>query len=198
MKQFAQNLGFYCQVVETDIQTLKNLSNCQVILHIPGKNHFVLLDYIDSKYVWIINLSDSKFFYRTDIDFFGMDWTEGTALLVSNQPISLQQEIAEIPDAQLQNIIGGYEGYECIYPIQSFRFKICLYNEEENKCEKYFQIYLPCWGCWYAGTGSCSYDYLVRMVQSECEKIPIQPHYCDITNEWEADYMLACYCNDEF
>jgi len=195
MKQFAENLGFYCQVIKTDIQALRNLKDCQVILHIPGKNHFILLDYIDEKYVWIINLTDLKFYYRTDINFFGMDWTEGTALLISEQPVSLQQDAAEIPDAQQQNIIGGYEGFQCIYPIQSFGYVVCMYNMELNECYGYYQIYLPCWGCWY-GTGSCSYDYLVRMVQSECLYNPIKPYYCDITYVWEADYMLACYCNN--
>ena len=86
IKQFAQGLGLYCRAVKTDIQTLKSLSGCQVILHIPGKKHFVVLGAIDDKYVWTVDLSGNKFYYRTDIDFFGMDWTDGTALLISNQP----------------------------------------------------------------------------------------------------------------
>ena len=197
MKQFVENNGFYCEAIKTDIQTLKTIKDCQVILHIPGKNHFVLLDYIDSQYVWIINLSDLKFYYRTDISFFGMDWTEGTALLVSNQPISLQQDTADISDAQLQNIIGGYEGYQCIYQIQSWAFIYCHYSEALDLCYDYYEVFLPCWGCWYAEDGSCSYDYLLRMVKAKC-KTTIGQYSCDINDEWEFDYMLACYCNSGF
>lgn len=193
MMQFAQNLGFYCQAVKTDIQTLKNLTDCQVILHVPGKNHFVLLDHIDSKYVWIINLSDPKFYYRTDINFFGMDWTEGTALLVSNQPISLQQDVVEIPEAQLHNVIGGYEGYQCTYQIQNFTYIYCLYDYEEESCYDYYEIFLPCWGCWFAESGSCSYDYFIRLLIGTCIISQIHPKSCEIS-EWEFDYMLACYC----
>jgi hypothetical protein len=194
MKKYAENLGFYCKAIKTDIQSLKNFTDCQVILHIPGKNHFVLIDHIDSKYVWIVNLSDSKFFYRTDINFFGMDWTEGTALLVSKQPVLLQQDTAEISDALQQNIIGGYEGYQCTYEIQSFGVVFCKYDVGLNLCYDYYKLYLPCRGCWYAETGSCSYDYLIRKLQSLCINSPIHQYACTVDYEWEADCMLACYC----
>ena len=107
MKRFVQQMGLYCRAVKIDIQTLKSLNNCEVILHIPGKKHFVVLEAIDDKYVWSIDLASNKFYYRTDINFFGMDWTEGTALLVSNQPIQLQDGISDIDDSQLADIIGA-------------------------------------------------------------------------------------------
>jgi len=84
MKQFAQGLGLYGRAVKTDIPTLKSLYGCQAILHFPGKNHFVVLDHADNQYVWIIDLANNRFYYRTDLNFFGMDWTEGTALLHTN------------------------------------------------------------------------------------------------------------------
>jgi len=88
MKQFAQQLGLYCRAVTTDIDTLRGLDNCQVILHIPGKKHFVVLESIDNNFVRIIDLTKDKFYYRTDINFFGMDWPDGVALLISDEPIA--------------------------------------------------------------------------------------------------------------
>ena len=76
MKYFLQGFGFYCRAVKTNINTLKNLKGCKAILHFPGKKHFVVVDRIDDKYVWIIDFSSAKFYDRTDISFFDMDWTE--------------------------------------------------------------------------------------------------------------------------
>ncbi len=90
MKQFAEDLGLYCRAVKTDIQTLKSLTGCEVILHIPGKKHFVVLESVDDENVRIIDLAKNTFYYRTDLAYFDMDWTEGTALLISNQYIAGQ------------------------------------------------------------------------------------------------------------
>ncbi|MGB2861966.1 MAG: cysteine peptidase family C39 domain-containing protein, partial [Sedimentisphaerales bacterium] len=79
MKDFVQRSGLYCRAVRTDVQTLKGLSGCQVILHFPKKNHFVALEGIDDEYAWSVDLSKDKFYYRTDLNFLDMDWAEGTA-----------------------------------------------------------------------------------------------------------------------
>ncbi len=78
MKQFVERTGLYCRAVKLDINALQKLDGCEVILHIPGKNHFVVLGDIDDRRVSSIDLSSNKFYYRTDVAFFGMDWTEGT------------------------------------------------------------------------------------------------------------------------
>ena len=117
MKEYVQGLGLYCRAIKTDIQTLKSLSGCEIILHIPRKNHFVVLEGIDAEYVWSIDLASNKFYYCTDVNFFGMNWAKGTALLVSNQPIQLQGNFIEIDDGQLRNVIGG-QGYDCTELIQ--------------------------------------------------------------------------------
>jgi len=105
MKQFAESRGLYCRAVKTDIKTLKGLYGCQVILHIPGKNHFVVLAGIDSEYVWSIDLANDNFFYRTDVNFFGMDWTEDTALLVSNHPIQGKNRTSKYCTCNLPDFI---------------------------------------------------------------------------------------------
>ncbi|MHC4626687.1 MAG: cysteine peptidase family C39 domain-containing protein, partial [Planctomycetota bacterium] len=47
MKEFAQRQGLHCRVVKTDLETLRRLDDCEAILHMPKKNHFVTLGDID-------------------------------------------------------------------------------------------------------------------------------------------------------
>jgi len=187
MKQFAESRGLYCRAVKTDIKTLKGLNGCQVILHIPGKNHFVVLAGIDSDYVWCIDLANDKFFYRTEIDFFGMDWTEGTALLVSNRPI--QDNFTEIGEDQLQSIIGS-AGYSCTRLIQTYNVIFC--SQVGGECGGMYQEYLTRYGCEVAPSGSCTGSRMIRYEESPCIEDPDNPYACTITGEWTCYYMKAC------
>jgi hypothetical protein len=187
MKQFTESRGFYCRAVKTDIKTLKGLNGCQVILHIPDKNHFVVLAGIDREYVWCIDLANDKFFYRTDVDFFGMDWTEGTALLVSNRPI--QGNFTEIGGDQLQSIIGS-AGYSCTRIIQTYNVIFC--SQVGGLCGDYYQEYLTRYGCEAAPSGSCTGSKMLRYKESPCIVDPYDPLACTVTGEWTCYYMKAC------
>ncbi len=190
MKKYAENEGFYCKAVKTDIQTLKNLSACKAILHIPGKNHFVLLDNIDQKYVWIIDLSKDKFYYRADINFFGMDWTEGTALLISNQPISLPAETTEITDDQLISYVGG-SGYLCNIKLQDHLIRYCEMVGVD--CFGIYQMIFTRWGCGVAESGSCSETVFMKKVTWPCIDDLYYPYMCDLLiSGLHIYYMLAC------
>ena len=189
MKQFAQGLGLYCRAVKTDIQTLKSLDGCQAILHIPGKKHFVVLEGIDNQYVRSIDLANDKFYYRTDVGFFGMDWTEGTALLISNQPIQIQGNFTEIDDTQLHNIIGG-SGYSCTRLLQEYNVIYCGYMG--GLCGDYCEVYLTRYGCKAAESGSCSSSRMLRYAESPCILDPYDLEGCTVTGEWTTYYMWAC------
>ena len=189
MKRFSQGQGLYCRAVKTDIQTLKTLEGCEIILHIPGKKHFVVLDIIDAEYVWTIDLASDKFYYRTDIDFFGMDWTKGTALLISDQPIHLQGDYTEIDDNQLCGIIGA-SGYTCTRLLQTF-YTVNCYKIGEM-CEGIYEVHFLRWGCEAAESGSCSGSYKIRYRESPCIDDPYRPGRCSITYEWTFYYMRAC------
>ena len=73
-----------------------------------------------------------------------MDWTEGTALLISDQPIKIQGSSVEIADSQLHKIIGG-NGWQCIDPIQEEDISYC--DEVGQWCGGYFEYYPERWGC---------------------------------------------------
>ncbi|MFC1793534.1 cysteine peptidase family C39 domain-containing protein [Planctomycetota bacterium] len=182
MKDLALSLGLYCRAVRTDIQTLRNLSGCQVILHIPKKNHFVVLGDIDSEYVWSIDLTKDKFCYRTDINFFGMDWTEGIALLVSDRPI--MYGFNDIEDGGLRAITGG-AGYTCTNLLQDYDVSYCTYD-----CDGYYAYYPTRYGCESAESGYCMSSRLLRC--AECACILDYNMNCTINGDWSLHYMRAC------
>jgi hypothetical protein len=190
MKGFLQSLGLYCRAGKTDIQTLKSLDkSCEVVLHIPGENHFVVLAGIDNQNVWCIDLANNRFFYRTDLTFFDMDWTEGTALLVSNQPAQIQGNFTEIHDSQLHNTIGA-SGYTCTRLLQEYGVIFCSYAGGE--CGGYYEEYYERWGCKADTSGSCTNSIMLRMRDSPCINNAYYPDMCSITGEWTYYYMRAC------
>jgi hypothetical protein len=187
MKQFAQGMGLYCRAVKTDIQTLKSLNGCEVILHIPGKKHFVALEAIDDKYVWTIDLASNKFYYHTDINFFPMDWTEGTALLISTNAI--KGKFTEIDESELGNITGA-SGYQCNVRRQTDNVISCTYVG--GQCEGEYKAFYERWGCGVAESGSCSQSKMIRYEKTPCIEDPDFPFACTVTGEWTVYYMQAC------
>jgi len=192
MKEFAESLGLYCRAVTTDIQTLKSLDGCKVILHIPWKNHFVVLGGIDNECVRTIDLASNQFYYRTDLGFFGMDWTEGTAFIISNQPIQLEGNFTEIDDVQLDGIIGSDSmGYKCTLVLQEYNVIFCS-EPAQGACNGVYQEYYTRYGCKAAQAGNCKNNFLIRCATSPCINDPYDPYACTITGEWTTYYMLAC------
>jgi hypothetical protein len=184
MKKFVQRQGLYCRAVKLDINSLSKLRGCEAILHLPERNHFVVLGEIDDRYVGSIDLASNRFYYRTDISFFGMNWTDGVALLISNRPINIEGGVTEISNTQLRNITGG-NGWQCIELLQEFDVEFCGYG-----CSGSFEYYPERWGCDYVGTGYCAHSAYTRMEESPC----IKDRYggCTITGEWTDYYTWAC------
>jgi len=186
MKYFLQGFGFYCRAVKTDIDTLKKLNGCKAILHFPGKNHFVVMDHVNDRYVWTIDLSSAKFYDRTDIGFFDMDWSEGTALLVSKQPI--QGDFNEIGSDRLTGIIGS--GYSCTKLLQNYNVIFC--SQVAGLCGgKYYEYYTR-YGCETAPSGSCSNTRMLKYASTPCINDPEIIDACTVTGEWTCYYMMAC------
>jgi len=181
---FARWCGLYCRAVQTDVQTLKGLSDCQVILHFPGKNHFVVLEGIDNQYAWFVDLSKDRFYYRTDLNFFDMDWSEGSALLISDRPIRLDSNSVEISDNQLRDITGG-SGYTCKRLLQEYDYVLC-----SEFCLGYFQYFYERLGCEAAESGSCTSEMKLRVALCAC--IYNAYFVCNVDGNWVFHYMRAC------
>lgn len=182
MKQLVQNLGLYCRTIQTDLTTLQNLGPVKAILHMPAKNHFVVLDSADDRRVQIVDLSDSKFCYSDNADAFEKQCSQGLALLVSATPIPGSYRSVE--DAMLSTVVGG-SGWSCTKVLQTDHWYYC-----EEPCDGYFTYYWRRYGCEAAQSGTCSNRMLVRFQDSACIFDPIS--YCTVDGEWYYCYMPAC------
>jgi hypothetical protein len=118
-----------------------------------------------------------------------MDWTEGTALLISDRPIQIEGKYTEIDNAQLQSIIGGL-GYTCTRLLQEYNVVFCEYVA--GVCGNYYEEYYERWGCKADASGSCTNSVMLRMRDSPCINDPYYPDHCTITGEWTYYYMRAC------
>ncbi|MBN1456918.1 MAG: hypothetical protein JW912_03605, partial [Sedimentisphaerales bacterium] len=120
MRQLARDLQCNGAAINTDLQTLKNTQGVQIILYLPGSKHYVVLDHIDSEYVWLVDLNNDKFYYSVLIDDFEYLWGSKIALLISDDPLGLEEGTTEISDNDLRNITGstGETKYSCTDLIQ--------------------------------------------------------------------------------
>ena len=188
MKEFVHRQGLYCRAVRTDTETLKTLTDCQVILHIPHKNHFVLLGDIDSESIWTIDIAGRKFCYRADVSFLGMDWTDGTALLISDAPIT--GAFDDIDDSGLVNITGR-AGYTCTSLLQESAVSFCYWSGYYCPNSSY-QYYPERWGCEEAESGMCWDDRKLALAECQCRPNEYETD-CETYGAWSFNFMTACY-----
>jgi hypothetical protein len=187
IKYFVQDLGLNCRAIQANFDTIRDLSNCQIILYLPGKKHFVVLESIDSDYVRLIDMASRKFYDRVDISFFDMDWPTGVAFIISNNTI--QGDLVDIAENELGNIVGA-SGYSCTRLIQQYSYVLCQYVAEE--CLGYYTIYWERWGCEAAENGTCSSDWFYRLSKTPCIEDIYDPFNCTVTGDFTDYWMRAC------
>lgn len=184
----AQSAGLYARAVQTDVATLKDLPDtCRAILHIPGKNHFVVLDRIDDRDAWLVDLSNPKFYYRQNKSFLPLDWSEGIALLLSTQPISSSFE--GLQTRALNTLYGG-DGYTCTQLLQ-YEDQVYCSGDGYTDCWGYFTWYFKRWGCEAAASGSCSQQAMARLARTKCIFDTLALN-CTNNGEWIMPSMYAC------
>ena len=196
LRQFACGLGFHCLAVKTDIQTLKGLKDCQVILHLPRAEHYVVLEHIDDEYVWLIDLDSNKFYHRTGLDVFGLDWSEGTALLISSEPLDLEGTFTKVSEEGLHKIIGsagaGFGYYFCSDLIQKADIIHCP-ESIGGLCGGRYRIYYERHACEPDEEGgSCTGTGRIGNISSPCIEDPYNPGACVSESEWYSQYIRAC------
>lgn len=163
MQQFVRNAGLDCVAVETDLDTLRTLSDSQVILHLPRDNHYVVLAGIDDRYVRLIDLDKNQFYYRNNIEHFSNIW-HNIALVISNSPASALNSVAGIADSRLQEIVGAASCEQCNTTVQTARTSAC--------------VTIPCGGtelhiferkeCGPAESGSCTESDMPTQEEAPC------------------------------
>ncbi|MBE0535399.1 MAG: hypothetical protein IH624_06985 [Phycisphaerae bacterium] len=194
IKQVLAGAGLNCRAVKTDIDTLRTLRNCSVILHLPGRNHFVVLDHIDDQRVWLVDLDHDRFYFPVGIDLFTLDWPSGTALLVSAEPLPLSAESVEIPDARLRKLVGADSlgTYSCTQRIQEYRIVYCS-PAIGMVCAGRYRVYPELFGCELSeGGGGCAGGPVAGSWYLDCIEKPSDPGECGVTGEWIVLYIHAC------
>jgi uncharacterized protein involved in tolerance to divalent cations len=194
LQQFAQELGFHCLAVKTDLQTLKNLKHCQAILHLPRAQHYVVLEHIDDEYVWLIDLASNKFYYHIKLDMFDLNWSEGTALLVSSEPLHLEETLTGIDEEELHKIIGSLliPYYSCTKRIQRNDDVFCP-QPIGGLCGGRYRIYYERYACEPNVMGGyCIGTGMIGSLSSPCEEDGGNPGACVCKYEWISQCIRAC------
>jgi len=140
---------------------------------------------VDERGAWLVDLSNSTFYYRKDKAFLPMDWSEGTALLLSRTPIS--GAFDEIDSQTLATLSGG-DGWSCTRLLQSEYVVYCTLTEDD--CWGTFKWYWERWGCETAPSGSCTSQGLARYTADDCFFDTVLG--CKNAGNWYSAYMLAC------
>lgn len=190
IQQVFQQKGLSCDAVTTKIPALSKLNNCQILLHFPNKQHFVVLDRIDDQTVWVIDL-DRQTFYRTlTLDDFKQEWA-GIALIVSGEPLQLGFDYIPVPGDVLRKIKGAAD-YSCSELIQDYEVILCP-EMILGTCGGRYYMYYQRYACVHdSGGGFCAGTNVVGHVYTPCVEDWYYPGTCDILGEWRVRYMRAC------
>jgi hypothetical protein len=193
LMQFCQNMGFYSLAVKTDISSLKNLGQCQAILHLPKREHYVALDHIDDKYVWTIDLDNDKFYSKNKFSLFDSEWSDGIALLISNSPLNgLNGNFTVLNTEQIHGIIGGFPNYSCTDLLQSYDVIFCS-EMLGGLCGTWYTQFYYRYGCQEdPNGGECFGDKYVGNVSSLCIEDAYLPGECDLSYDFIYEYIRAC------
>lgn len=197
VKQKLEQAGLYCLAVQTDIQTLQNLSDCGIIVHLPNQKHYLIVDRIDGQSVWTIDLSSRKFYWKWRIDDFIRDWKEGTALLVADTPTRLPNHMQTLSPMRLYEIVGGdgaeYENYSCTQEIQQDDWSPCPMPIGGTLCYGKLYVFYSRYGCVEDEFGGvCEGRPMGGIDETPCLTDPFEYGSCVITSEWHTTYIRAC------
>lgn len=191
MTQLIQQKGLYAQAVRGDLDSLALLPNCQIILHLPGKQHFIVLGDIDSTYVWCIDLSTNNVLYRVEKNSFILsDWANGVALIISTAPLdSIGQSIEPISD-KIEQSLRGSANTDCVVLVQEFDFVTCGFPNPA--CDGYAEVYFEIWTCGTVQyTCSCSKEPELAAMDCPCVIDPANPEECVEAQDENGDYLWA-------
>ena len=184
IQRFAWELGLTGVAVKTDVETLKTLGECEVILHLPGYDHYVVMAGIGHEYIRLLDLSQDNFLYRTEIGTFEGIW-EGTALLVANKPISLYGNVSPVEE-KLWSVFGASVCHDCNDVLQQYYYKGCTMENPPCDIANKYPRRLGCNSL--PGAAPCKENPLPKLLVSNCEGF-----VCEPDGDWKTEeYMLSC------
>ncbi len=196
MKQTLESAGLNCMAVETELGTLKRIDGCATVLHLAVSNHYVLLDHVETDSVWIIDLTNRSFYTRLKIDDLMAEWNSGTALLVSDGPITppLDATIRYLETDEMNRIQGGDFGtYSCTDLLQEDEQVLCAPPLAGFLCGGAYYVFYERYGCKEdANGGTCVGKKMIAYDYAQCINDPQEQGVCTTTNQWISRYRRAC------
>jgi hypothetical protein len=194
LKEKLEESGLYCTAVETNLEALREINNSMIILHLPASSHYVILDHIDDKDVWTIDLTSRKVYWKTPIQQFLQGWKYGTALIVSDAPQNLSTDtIVPLSPIIQQQIMGGDPaGYSCTELLQSDDRQLCS-DPVGILCGGRYYRFWERYGCQENPKGgTCTGQGLPGHDYTHCIADFSNPGSCTITGAWYRRYIRAC------
>lgn len=196
MKQTLENTGLQCMAVETDLETLEQIDGCQTVLYLAVSNHYVLLDHVENDGAWIIDLTNRSFYTKLDIDDLLVEWNSGTALLVSDGPITppLDATFRYLAVDEMTQIQGGDFGtYSCTDLLQEEVQILCSDPMGGFLCGGAYYAFYERYGCKEdADGGTCVGKKMIAYDYAQCINDPEVQGVCTTTNQWTSRYRRAC------
>jgi hypothetical protein len=180
----AEKLGLHSLAVKAEIISLSKMKDCQIILHLPKENHYVVFGGIDNGNVRLINLDSNKFYYTKSIEQFTQDW-QGTAMIVSKQNLN-GADFALLVQNELEQIFGAATCSACNTQIQSSGDIPCV--PVGSYCSSHRITYART-GCGNASSGSCSSSSMIGGMQESCTN---NGGSCSGNGNWTSYNISAC------
>jgi hypothetical protein len=194
LKGKLEEAGLYCAAVETTLESLRGIKNSTIILHLSASNHYVILDQIDDKDVWTIDLTSRKIYWKTPIQQFLQEWKQGTALIVSDSPLNLSNsEGTMLPMSAQQQIMGGNAvGYSCTELLQVEDHLLCS-KPVSWVCGGRYYRYAERYGCHEDPNGdTCVGREMLGHDYTHCTSDLYNFGSCTVTGDWYPRSIRAC------
>jgi hypothetical protein len=195
LKGKLEETGLYCTALETNLDSLRNTKNAQIILHLPDNGHYVVLDHIDNTNVWTIDLTSRKVYWKTPIQQFLQQWKRGIALVVSDNPQNLSIEGTPLSTSDQQQIMGGDatgKTYSCTEKIQASGDLLCS-EPVGILCGGLYYTYWERYGCREDPNGGvCTGDQMPGHVYTDCITDFYYPGSCTVSGQDRYRHIRAC------
>lgn len=197
MKKTFEGAGLECMAVTTDLETLGKIDNCAIILHLGISNHYVIVDHFDPDGAWIIDLTNRQFIFKQKIDTLMQEWNSGTALLVSDAPITppLDSTFQYLEADEMTHILGGdFGSYSCTDLLQTEEQIMCSDPIGNIICYGAYYAFSERYGCEQNDDGgTCVGKKMVAYVYTPCSnKTTSQSGICTHTADSTSRFMRAC------
>ena len=197
MKQTLEEAGLNCMAVETDLETLEKMPGCTKVLYLSLSDHYVILDHIDQDGIWLIDLTNRKFYAKKNTEDFLQEWNNGIALLISNEPINppLDANFRYLQVDEMSQIYGGgsFGTYSCSDSLQASEHILCPEPIGGFICNGAYYIFYERYGCIEdEGGGSCTGNKMLSYQYYHCLNDPYTQGSCGTTDTPISRYVRAC------